>query len=194
MAPKHMHAKVRPMENHKGLEKASLLGAACVYVAKDSFLTLTSSLASRPCVVEWLGAADAEKLPQPPPQKPPPQSQSQQQSQPQQQQPPPPPARREAMLCAHTKGVSANVVLMTRAFLDASGFRVGDQVRIVLAAAAAPPDARRVVVEDTTPPDATDDALAAEASRAPAWDPSWEFSLAVAMRPSRPPAPSAPAC
>ncbi|KAJ6447110.1 ATPase [Purpureocillium lavendulum] len=172
MAPKHIDAKVRPLANNTGLEKASLQGAARVYVTKDAFLALTSSsLESRVCLVEKLAPSSTtiaaansnhtagdgdESLPPPPP----------------------PPQRREALLCAHPQGMSANVVQMTRAFLDASGFKLGDQVRIVLAENPAAVDAEEVLVEDATP---DDDKTTAEARQSPSWKLSWEFSLAVSM-------------
>ena len=175
MARKAIDAKVRPLANNTGLEKASLHGAACVYVTKDSFLSLAPSLDCRPCLVGRIlppppdhAAAPAPAAPTPTP-------------------PPTPPPPRQAMLCPHPQGMSANVVQMTRAFLDASGFKLGDQVRIVLTDAPTPPAARHVLVEDTTPPG---DRLAAEATQWPGWFASWEFLLALSMRESACPSPA----
>ncbi|UNI13451.1 AAA+-type ATPase [Purpureocillium takamizusanense] len=168
MAPKYIDAKVRPLANNTGLEKASLQGAARVYVTKDAFLSLTSSsLDSRVCLVEKLAAppssapatavgaiaGDDEGSA-------------------------PPPTRREALLCPHPQGMSPNVVQMTRAFIEASGFKLGDPVRIMLAENPAAADGEEVVVEDAS---TDEDKLTAEARQLPIWKSSWELSLAVSM-------------
>ncbi|GJN69600.1 AAA+-type ATPase [Purpureocillium lilacinum] len=165
MTPKYIDAKVRPLANNTGLEKASLQGAARVYVTKDAFLALTSSsLDSRVCLVEKLAA--------------PPSSAAGAGAGADEGSAPPLPPKREALLCAHPQGMSANVVQMTRAFLDASGFKVGDQVRIVLAENPAAADAEEVIVEDAS---TDEDKLSAEARQSPSWKLSWEFSLGVSM-------------
>lgn len=116
MVKQSIDAKVRPLAN-PGLEKTSLLGAARLYISKDSMIALTNGLESyKACLVEKLDEEGSE------------------------------PIRREASLCVlPEKNLSPNVVMMTRAFQDASGFRVGDQVRISLLEAT--PDANEVVVK-----------------------------------------------
>lgn len=124
MVQESITAKVRPL-SHPGLEKKNLLGAARLYVSKDTLIALTNGLESnKPCVVEQLllpddaDASDTEK-----------------------------PIRREASLCVlPEKNLSPNVVMMTRAFQDATGFRIGDQVRIALRKTM--PDVNEVVVRD----------------------------------------------
>ncbi|KAF1729738.1 ATPase family protein [Beauveria bassiana] len=119
MVQESITVKVRPL-SHPSLEKKSLLGAARLYVSKDSLIALTNGLESRPCVVERVPLDGDDESD---------------------------PIRREASLCVlPEKNLSPNVVMMTRAFQDATGFRVGDQVRIVLRAAT--PDVEEVVVRD----------------------------------------------
>ncbi|CAM1511614.1 Fc.00g091270.m01.CDS01 [Cosmosporella sp. VM-42] len=103
MMKQHLDVKVRPLSN-TSLEKASLLGAARVYLSKDSFISLTGNLDhGKLCVVEKLDD-QAEPL------------------------------KREAILWTlPEKHLSPNVVLLTRAFQKATGLNLGDQVRISLA-------------------------------------------------------------
>lgn len=119
MVKKSIDAKVRPLAN-PSLEKTSLLGAARLYVSKDSLIALTNGLESnKPCVVEklHLEGDDSE------------------------------PIRREALLCVlPEKNLSPNVVMMTRVFQEATGFKVGDQVRISMRETT--PDVDEVVVRD----------------------------------------------
>lgn len=132
MVKKSIDAKVRPLAN-ASLEKTSLLGAARLYVSKDSLIALTNGLdGNKACVVEKLidgmpplASADPDADPAGQP------------------------IRREASLCVlPEKNLSPNVVMMTRAFQDATGFRVGDQVRIALAGETA--DVDEVVVRDVS--------------------------------------------
>lgn len=151
MVKKFIDAKVRPLAN-PSLEKTSLLGAARLYVSKDSLIALTNGLESnKPCVVEKIldgstpvTADDVASQP----------------------------IRREASLCVlPEKNLSPNVVMMTRAFQDATGFRVGDQVRIALAAAT--PDIDVVVVRDVGD---------AEADAAPQLYPlDWRPTISISM-------------
>lgn len=117
-AKKSLDAKVRPL-GIPTLEKTSLLGAARVYVSKDSYISLTGGLESgRHCAVEKLdaGAGDA--------------------------------VRREASLWVlPEKNLSPNVVLVSRAFQEAAGLKVGDQVRVTLLDGQTP-DADEVVVQE----------------------------------------------
>ncbi len=148
MVKKSIDAKVRPLAN-PSLEKTSLLGAARLYVSKDTLIALTNGLESnKPCVVEKLsdgsGGAAADEQP----------------------------IRREASLCVlPEKNLSPNVVMMTRAFQDASGFRVGDQVRVSIKEAL--PDADEVVVKDTG-----DTELDSAQSKYP---PCWEYALSISL-------------
>ncbi|KAJ6783222.1 hypothetical protein PWT90_01139 [Aphanocladium album] len=150
MVKKSIDAKVRPLAN-ASLEKTSLLGAARLYVSKDSLIALTNGLESnKPCVVEKIldGSAtpNADE--------------------------PNGPIRREASLCVlPEKNLSPNVVMMTRAFQDATGFRVGDQVRIALLEAT--PDVDEVVVRDVSE---------AEAGAAPQLYPlDWRPTISISM-------------
>ncbi|KAM3510916.1 hypothetical protein MY11210_005454 [Beauveria gryllotalpidicola] len=118
MVQESITAKVRPL-SHPYLEKKNLVGAARLYVSKDSLIALTNGLKSQPCVVERvrLNGDDSDAI------------------------------RREASICVlPEKNLSPNVVMMTRTFQDATGFCVGDQVRIVLRAPT--PDVKEVVVRD----------------------------------------------
>ncbi|KAF4978524.1 hypothetical protein FZEAL_5108 [Fusarium zealandicum] len=122
-------AKVRPLAN-AALEKSSLLGAARIYVSRDSLLSLTGALENgKHCLVTPLatenardrdGVLDDDDV-----------------------------QEREATLwILPEKNLSPNVVMMTRAFQDATGFRIGGVVRISLLGVT--PDAEQVVVEDVT--------------------------------------------
>lgn len=118
MIKKNLDAKVRPLAN-TSLEKASLLGAARIYVSKDSLISLTGNLENgKHCLVERLN--DQEE-----------------------------PLKREASLyILPEKNLSPNVVMMTRAFQEATGFKLGDQVRISLAGVT--PEAVEVVMQDVS--------------------------------------------
>ncbi|ODA77950.1 hypothetical protein RJ55_06553 [Drechmeria coniospora] len=146
MVKKSIDVKVRPLANNTGLEKASLAGAARVYVTKDALLSLSNGLESRPCILDKIPGDGGE----------------------------PPLPKREALLCANPQGMSAHVVLMTRAFLEASGFKLGDQLSICLTAAASVPDADEVVVEDVSDEDD-------KSSLGTKYAPCWEHSLSISM-------------
>ncbi|KAM5348026.1 hypothetical protein ACJ41O_007850 [Fusarium nematophilum] len=127
MLAKSIDAKVRPLSN-TSLEKASLLGAARIYVSKDTLLSLNGNLENgKHCLVTRLesSARDAKE------------------DGPQEH------LQREASLwILPEKNLSPNVVMMTRTFQDATGFRIGDPVRISLAGTT--PDAKEVVLQDVT--------------------------------------------
>lgn len=145
MVKQSIDAKVRPLAN-PGLEKTSLLGAARLYISKDSMIALTNGLEShKACIIEKLDMEEGSE-----------------------------PIRREASLCVlPEKNLSPNVVMMTRAFQDASGLRVGDQVRISLLEAT--PDANEVVVKSVA--EGTD-AGKGKASKHPA---CWEYALSLTL-------------
>ncbi|QYS93183.1 hypothetical protein H0G86_000569 [Trichoderma simmonsii] len=158
MLKKSIDAKVRPLAN-VSLERASLLGAARIYISKDSLISLTGGLESgRPCTVESLqtddtsgdgSAADAETA-----------------------------KRRGASLWVlPEKNISPNVVMMTRAFQEATGFKLGDVVRITLAEPAVIPDAEEVVVQDAASEADQQKDTAADSKHPP----SWEFSVSVSL-------------
>lgn len=157
MLKKSIDAKVRPLSN-VSLERASLLGAARIYVSKDSLIALTGGLDSgRPCIVESLQTGDASSN-----------ASDGETSK----------KRREASLWAlPEKNVSANVVMMTRAFQEATGFKLGDVVRISLAEPAVVPDAEEVVVQDATSEADQQKDTAADSKHPP----SWEFSISVSL-------------
>jgi AAA family ATPase len=157
MLKKSIDAKVRPLSN-VSLERASLLGAARIYVSKDSLISLTGGLDSgRPCVIESLQTDDTSSNA----------SEAETGSK----------KRREASLWAlPEKNVSANVVMMTRAFQEATGFKLGDIVRISLAETATP-DAEEVVVQDTTSEADQQKDTAADSKHSPCW----EFSISVSL-------------
>lgn len=157
MLKKSIDAKVRPLSN-VSLERASLLGAARIYVSKDSLIALTGGLDSgRPCIVESLQTDDASSNA----------SEAETSKK-----------RREASLWAlPEKNVSANVVMMTRAFQEATGFKLGDVVRISLAEPAVVPDAEEVVVQDATSEADQQKDTAADSKHPP----SWEFSISVSL-------------
>ncbi|KAK2591100.1 AAA+-type ATPase [Conoideocrella luteorostrata] len=145
MVKKSIDAKVRPLAN-PALEKATLLGAARIYVSKDSIIALTNSLENgRPCVVEKLEDDAQHGL-----------------------------LRREASLWVMPeKNLSPNVVVMTRAFQEATGFKIGDQTRISLLESM--PDAEEVVVHDLTDEPGTE----SEVAKHPA---CWEFALSLSIK------------
>lgn len=143
MVKKSIDAKVRPLAN-PSLEKTSLLGAARLYISKDSMITLTNGLESnKPCLVEKLSEDPSAE-----------------------------PIVREASLCVlPEKNLSPNVVMMTRTFQDASGFKVGDMIRVSLLEKS--PDATEVVVRSVG-----DDKDADVESKYP---PCWEYSIALSL-------------
>lgn len=148
MVKKSIDAKVRPLAN-PALEKASLLGAARLYVSKDTLIALTNGLDNgKPCVVEKL--EDPDGLP-----------------------------RREATLWVlPDKNLSPNVVVMTRAFQEATGFKIGDQVRIALLGEVSMevPDAKDVLVRDVS-----SESGATTTTGETRYPPCWEFALGLSM-------------
>lgn len=158
MLRKSIDAKVRPLSN-VSLERASLVGAARIYVSKDSLISLTGGLDSgRTCIIESLQTDDSSSNA----------SEAETSSK----------KRREASLWAlPEKNVSANVVMMTRAFQEATGFKLGDFVRISLSETAATPDAEEVVVQDATSEADQQKDTAADSKHAPCW----EFSISVSL-------------
>lgn len=157
MVKKSIDAKVRPLAN-PSLEKASLLGAARLYVSKDSLIALTGALDNgHACIVEKLGV---EKLGDDTPG---PDGTT-----------PAGPLRREAALCAlPDKNVSPNVVMMSRAFQDATGFKIGDQVRLAMAEAPTP-EAQEVAVIDVSEG-------AQEDPPPTRYAPCWEHSISLSL-------------
>jgi AAA family ATPase len=148
MLKKSIDAKVRPLANAT-LEKASLLGAARIYVNKDALISLTGALdGNKACYVERLGTeTETEEGP----------------------------LKREASLCVMPdKNLSPNVVVMTRAFQDATGFKIGDQVRISLTEGNIA-DADEVVVQDVTETPQNDTAATHT------YIPQWEYPLAKTL-------------
>ncbi|KHN97068.1 AAA family ATPase [Metarhizium album ARSEF 1941] len=147
MVKKSIDARVRPLAN-PALEKASLLGAARLYVSKESLIALTNGLESgKPCVVEKLDDQ------------------------------PPSLARREASLwILPEKNLSPNVVMMTRAFQEATAFKIGDQVRISLLESM--PDVQEVVVQDVSEEQQHAKDRDGDRTRHPA---CWEFALSLSM-------------
>ncbi|KAG6003067.1 hypothetical protein E4U54_000750 [Claviceps lovelessii] len=146
MVKKSIDAKVRPLAN-PALEKASLLGAARLYVSKDTLIALTNGLENgKPCVVEKLD--DQEGLP----------------------------TREASLWVMPDKNLSPNIVVMTRAFQDATGFKIGDQVRIALLGGLSTemPEAEEVVVRDVS----EESAASKEETK---YSACWEFSLGLSM-------------
>lgn len=133
MVKQSIDAKVRPLSN-TSLEKASLLGAARLYVSRDTLLSLTGTLDSgRACWIEILNAAAAAA------------GDGTEKDR---------PARREASLWVlPEKNLSPNVVMMTRAFQEVVGVKIGDQVRVTLGEGdgnGSTADGGEVVVRDVT--------------------------------------------
>lgn len=116
MVQKSIEAKVRPAAPTIP-EKGSLQDAARIYVSVDAMMALSGSVKhGSRCLIERL-SEDEE------------------------------PISREAVLWTPVgKKQNANVVLLTRAFQEAAGFKLGDQVKISLIDAV--PDAEEVVVQD----------------------------------------------
>ncbi|RGP59259.1 aaa family atpase [Fusarium longipes] len=165
MLAKSIEVKVRPLANTK-LEKASLHGAARIYVSKDTLISLTGTIdVGKHCILTRLESAvtkgSAEE-----------DGQGLQQD-----------LQREASLWSFTeKNLSPNVVVMTRAFQEASGFKIGDLVRITLAGTT--PIADEVVLRDVTEKtDKTSDDLERleEHEKASKYKPSWEMLAAPAF-------------
>jgi len=155
MLAESVDVKVRPLAS-PSLEKASLLGAARVYVSRDTLLSLTGSLKpGRHCIIRRLETATKEDGPQPE-------------------------LQREASLyILPEKNLSPNVVMMTRVFQDITGFKVGDQTRITLGSTAMP-ETSEVVVQDVT--EDSDKKLALEEiEKKCAYAPEWRFPIALAF-------------
>jgi AAA family ATPase len=132
MLAKSIDVKVRPLANPK-LEKASLHGAARIYVSKDTLISLTGTIdIGKHCILTRLESAVTKDS-----------AKEDGNDGPQQE------LQREASLWSFTeKNLSPNVVVMTRAFQEASGFKIGDLVRITLAGTT--PTADEVVLQDVT--------------------------------------------
>lgn len=152
MAKKSIDAKVRPLAN-PSLEKASLLGAARLYISKDSLIALTGGLDNgKSCIIESLKAEGDNSEDGP--------------------------AKREAALWVLSdKNVSPNVVMMSRAFQDATGFKIGDQVRISLADAPTS-EAEEVTVRNVTPKSNEADQSQGYDSK---FDHHWAFSVGLSL-------------
>jgi AAA family ATPase len=119
--------KVRPLANPTK-EKGSLQGAARVYVNKDALIALTKTLdEGKLCTIKTIGGPSFDEGK---------------------------PASREASLWLPDQNISANIVMMTKAFQDAAGFRLGDKVRIV-AGPSKVEDADEVLVADITNSEST---------------------------------------
>ncbi|KAH7160929.1 P-loop containing nucleoside triphosphate hydrolase protein [Dactylonectria macrodidyma] len=145
-----LDAKVRPLSN-TSLEKSSLLGAARIYVSRDSLLSLTGTLENgKHCLVTRLDSPVQKDAADDPGE-----------------------IQREASLwILPEKNLSPNVVMMTRAFQEAAGFKLGDQVRITLAGTT--PDVEEVIIED----EAGDKAESGQARKYPlVWEPALSLSL-----------------
>lgn len=142
MVRKSIDAKVRPLAN-TSLEKASLLGAARLYVSKDTLISLTGTLeGGRACWVERLESEE--------------------------------PLKREASLWVlPDKNLSPNVVVMTRAFQEATGLKIGDQVRVSLTGENTV-DADEVVVKDISDTVQEDPATYK-------FPPRWETTLSISL-------------
>lgn len=130
MVKQSIDAKVRPLSN-TSLEKASLLGAARLYVSRDTLLSLTGTLDSgRACWIDILNPAAGDETEKDRP------------------------TRREASLWVlPEKNLSPNVVMMTRAFQEVVGVKIGDQVRVTLGEGdgnGSTADAGEVVLRDVT--------------------------------------------
>ncbi|KAF7560517.1 hypothetical protein G7046_g3633 [Stylonectria norvegica] len=147
MIKKNIDAKVRPLVN-TSLEKASLAGAARIYISKDSLISLTGNLDNgKLCVVERLQQPDL---------------------------PDQEPLRREASLwILPEKNLSPNVVMMTRAFQEATGFKLGDQVRIALAGGLMP-DLEEVVLQNLDENESKQEQTTKHA-------PCWEYSISLSL-------------
>ncbi|CAG7564111.1 unnamed protein product [Fusarium equiseti] len=155
MLAESVDVKVRPLAS-PSLEKASLLGAARVYVSRDTLLSLTGSLKpGRHCIIRRLETATKEDGPQPE-------------------------LQREASLyILPEKNLSPNVVMMTRVFQDITGFKVGDQTRITLGSTAMP-ETTEVVMQDVT--EDSDKKLALEEiEKKCAYAPEWRFPITLAF-------------
>lgn len=125
------------------LEKTSLLGAGRIYVSKDSFISLTGNLENARHCI-------VERLDDQP-------------------------IRREASLWVLPGGgnLSPNVVMMSRAFQDAAGFKVGDPIRVSLSGDVMP-DAESVTVQDVGE-------VNAEIQAPTKHLPCWEFSISMSL-------------
>lgn len=138
---------------HPSLEKASQQGAARIYISKESLLALTNGLDHGRPCV-----VDKPDTPSLPP-------------------------RHALLWLLPDKNVGPNVVMMSRAYQDATGFRIGDQVRIALAEEPLP-EAKEVLVADVT------GAVVHDQPAKPKHPPCWEFALSQSMgEPGRLPRP-----
>lgn len=153
MVKDKIQVKVRPLSN-PSLEKASLLGAARVYVSKDSLISLTGTLDSgRLCFVESRRGQTPED------------AKTKQNGDGEET------IRREASLWAMPgQDLSPNVVVMTKAFREATDFRLGDLVTISLGAKV--PDAQEVLVQPV------EESSPESARRYPV---SWELPISLAL-------------
>jgi AAA family ATPase len=109
MRAQSVEVKVRPLAN-ASLERSSLIGASRIYVSRDTLLSLTGNLESgKLCVVTPLESPAQNDV------------ESQEQH------------REASLYILPEKNLDRNVVIMTKAFREATGFKLGDRVRIELA-------------------------------------------------------------
>jgi AAA family ATPase len=140
-----LDAKVRPWTN-PGLEKPTLQGTGRLFISKDSFIALTGGLGDPcHCIIERLDEGEQ-------------------------------PLRCEASVSTQPGGgnLSPNIVTMSRAFQEASGFRIGNQVRITLSGQKMP-DAGVVAVQEEVGTDPV------EPDPAMMYPPVWETPISLAL-------------
>lgn len=124
MLAKSIDARVRPQANGL-MEKSSMQGAARVYVSKETMISLVGTIEhGKHCLVTLLESSSDSDGPQLVLQ------------------------REAALWTLPEKNLSKNVVVMSTAFREATGFKVGDLIRLTTTGVT--PDAQEVVLQDVT--------------------------------------------
>ncbi|KAI6759262.1 hypothetical protein HG530_009942 [Fusarium avenaceum] len=124
MLAKSIDARVRPQASGL-MEKSSMQGAARVYVSKETMISLVGTIEhGKHCLVTLLESSSDSDGPQLVLQ------------------------REAALWTLPEKNLSKNVVVMSTAFREATGFKVGDLIRLTTTGVT--PDAQEVVLQDVT--------------------------------------------
>ncbi|KAM0294789.1 hypothetical protein ACHAO9_001226 [Fusarium lateritium] len=161
MLAKSIDARVRPQANGL-MEKSSMQGAARVYVSKETMISLIGTIEhGKHCLVTLLEASSSSSDP------------TSHTDGPQQVQ------REAALWTLPEKNLSKNVVVMSTAFREATGFKVGDLIRLTTTGVT--PDAQEIVVQDVTEKPENDPDRLVRWEKDAKYPVSWESLLAPVL-------------
>jgi AAA family ATPase len=164
MLAKSIDARVRPQANGL-MEKSSMQGAARVYVSKETMISLVGTIEhGKHCLVTLLESSSSSSSEPASPNTDGPQQVLQ---------------REAALWTLPEKNLSKNVVVMSTAFREATGFKVGDLIRLTTTGVT--PDAQEVVVQDVTEKPENDPDRLVRWEKDAKYPVSWESLLAPVL-------------